>query len=214
MMASNLESPPLASAKQASGKTIQTAATIAPVFGKLGWMSRLTLALATVLALGATLIMIVEGFSRYVLNVSYFWAEESVRFLMVWAFFLTLGIAGFRHYHIRTELLVQRLPLMAQRAVWLLSCIAGMGFALILAYSSIPQVQRFYSMGMVSESSLELPMWLLFLAMPVGGVALFVYYACAAWYAWRWGDPFAPEPVEEAPDASVTAALSRQEPLL
>src|SRR3546814_15707505 len=113
--------------------------------------------------------MILEGFSRYVLNVSYFWAEESVRFLMVWAFFLTLGIAGFRQCHIRTELLVQRLPPAVQRAVWLLSCAAGMAFAFILAYSSIPQVQRFYSMGMVSESSLELPMWLLFLAMPVGG---------------------------------------------
>ena len=214
MMASDLKSSPLPSTPQTSRQTMHISASAIPAFGRLGRLSRLTLALATVLALGATLIMIVEGFSRYVLNVSYFWAEESVRFLMVWAFFLTLGIAGFRQYHIRTELLVQRLPLMAQRAVWLLSCIAGMGFALILAYSSIPQVIRFYSMGMVSESSLELPMWFLFLAMPVGGLALFFYYASAAWYAWRWGDPFAAEPVDESPDASVTAALSRQEPLL
>lgn len=213
MMASDLKSGPL-HARQPLPSKVTATPPAAPVFGRLGWLSRIILAVGTVLALGATGIMILEGFSRYVLNVSYFWAEESVRFLMVWAFFLTLGVAGFRHYHIRTELLVQRLPRGLQRTVWLLSCVAGMLFAFILAYSSIPQVQRFYSMGMVSESSLELPMWLLFLAMPVGGVALFLYYACAAWYAWRWGDPFAPEPIDEATDVGVAAALSRQEPPL
>ncbi|GAB1577825.1 TRAP transporter small permease [Bordetella petrii] len=209
MMASDFDSASLSVARRRDG----SAARAAPEFGRLGWASRLTLAVATILALGATAIMILEGFSRYVLNVSYFWAEESVRFLMVWAFFLTLGIAGFRQCHIRTELLVQRLPGAVQRVVWLLSCAAGMAFAFILGYSSVPQVQRFYSMGMVSESSLELPMWLLFLAMPVGGVALFLYYACAGWHAWRWGDPFASPPVEAEPDAGVAAALARQEPL-
>ncbi|MBV7481572.1 TRAP transporter small permease [Bordetella sp. BOR01] len=207
MMASDLESAPLPKGGSADDGAV-------PVFGRLGWASRLVLAAGTILALAATAIMILEGFSRYALNVSYFWAEESVRFLMVWAFFLTLGVAGFRQCHIRTELLVQRLPRAVQRVVWLVSCAAGMLFAFILAYSSIPQVQRFYSMGMVSESSLELPMWILFLAMPVGGVALFLYYACAAWYAWRWGDPFAPEPVDDDPDAGVAAAMTRQEPLL
>ncbi|MCD0504719.1 TRAP transporter small permease [Bordetella petrii] len=211
MMASDLDSPALGKARRADGGPAPAAA---PPFGQLGWASRLVLGVATALALGATFIMILEGFSRYVLNVSYFWAEESVRFLMVWAFFLTLGVAGFRQCHIRTELLVQRLPRALQRATWLLACAAGMAFAFILAYSSIPQVERFRSMGMVSESSLELPMWLLFLAMPVGGVALFLYYACAAWYAWRWGDPFATEPLDDDPDAGVAAALTRQEPPL
>ncbi|WP_170947023.1 TRAP transporter small permease [Bordetella genomosp. 2] len=210
MMASEFDSASLSVARQRGG----SATRAAPEFGRLGRASRLVLAVATILALGATAIMILEGVSRYVFNVSYFWAEESVRFLMVWAFFLTLGIAGFRRCHIRTELLVQRLPGAAQRVVWLLSCAAGMAFAFILGYSSIPQVQRFYAMGMVSESSLEVPMWLLFLAMPVGGVALFLYYACAAWHAWRWGDPFASPPADEEPDAGVAAALTRQEPLL
>jgi len=209
MMAGDLDSASLA-----RERPVAVPPAAAPPFGRLGWLSRAVLALATALALAATGIMMLEGFSRYLLDVSYFWAEEAVRFLMVWAFFLTLGIAGFRQCHIRTELLVQRLPRAAQRAVWLLACAAGMAFACILAYSSIPQVQRFYSMGMMSESSLDLPMWLLFLAMPVGGVALFLYYACAAWYAWRHGDPFAGEPAENEPDAGVAAAITRKEPPL
>jgi len=179
--------------------------------GRLDRLSRPVLAAATVMALAATGIMILEGFSRYVLNVSYFWAEESVRFLMIWAFFLTLGIAGLRRCHIRTELLVQRLPAALQRAAWLLSCLAGMAFAFILTYSSIPQVRRFYTMGMMSESSLDLPMWLLFLAMPVGGATLFLYYLYAAWHAWRRGDPFGTPLAEEEARAWASGAPPHEE---
>jgi len=198
----------MADAKDAKTRTADAAA---PPLTPLGWASRLILGAATGLTLGATLIMILEGFSRYVLNVSYFWAEESVRFLIVWAFFLTLGVAGFRQCHIRTELLVKRLPHATQRAVWLLSCVAGLAFAWVLAYSSIAQVQRFHALGMVSESSLELPMWLVFLAMPVGGAALFVYYACAIRQAWRGHDPFLSEAMDDAPDANVSAVLTHRE---
>jgi len=169
----------------------------------VGRSTRLILGLATVLALGATAIMILEGISRTVLNTSYFWAEESVRFSMIWAFFLTLGIAGFRQYHIRTELLIKHLPRWLQRLAWLGSCVVGMLFASILVYASIAQVRRFYASGMVSESSLALPMWCLFLAMPVGGTALFVYYACAAWETWHGRDPFASEPIALAPATTV-----------
>ncbi len=180
-----------------------------PVLSRQGWLSRLVLACATILMLGATGIMVLEGLSRHFFGVSYFWAEESVRFLLVWTFFLTLGIAGFQHYHIRTELLVQRFPLAMQRASWLLSCLVGMGFAVILAYSSIDQVRRYYTMGMLSESNLELPMWIVFLAMPVGGIALFLYYAYAGWYAWFWGDPFTPDEEPVTLDEATINALSK-----
>lgn len=180
-----------------------------PMLSKQGWLSRIVLGCATILMLGATGIMVLEGLSRHFLGVSYFWAEESVRFLLLWTFFLTLGIAGFQNYHIRTELLVQRLPLTMQRVSWLISCLAGMAFATILAYSSIDQVRRYYTMGMLSESNLELPMWIVFLAMPVGGVALFLYYVYAGWYAWFWGDPFTPDEEPVALDEATMHALSR-----
>ncbi len=180
-----------------------------PTFARQGWLSRIVLGCATILMLGGTGIMVLEGLSRHFLGVSYFWAEESVRYLLLWAFFLTLGIAGFQRHHIRTELLVQKLSPAGQRLTWLLACVTGMAFAAILAYSSIAQVRRYYSMGMLSESNLELPMWLIFLAMPVGGVALFVYYACAARYAWSWGDPFTPELEPEVLDQETMDALTK-----
>ncbi|WP_353149903.1 TRAP transporter small permease [Pollutimonas bauzanensis] len=177
---------------------------------RLGLMSRLILAIATAMALTATCIMVVEGLSRFFLNVSYFWAEESVRYLMVWAIFLTLGIAGFRQYHIRTELLVQRLPEWLQKACWVLSSAAGMAFAAIVGYASIAQVQRYYTMNMLSESNLQMPMWIIFLAMPIGAMLLFVYYAWAAAYALCGVDPFMPSVSSAGDDVVLEAARGAQ----
>lgn len=173
------------------------------VLGKIIW------SVATVFLLLSTSIMIVEGLSRFFFNVSYFWAEELVRFLMVWAFFLTLGIAGFRFYHIRTELLVQRLSAGMQKVTWLLAGVAGMLFSGILFYSSIFQVMRLHKMGMVSESNLEIPLWIVSLAVPVGALALFMYYFMVAVYALKGIDPFVSDEPEEGIDENVLNAVSK-----
>lgn len=149
------------------------------------------LAFATALTLMATAIMVSEGFNRSVLSVSFFWAEESVRYLMIWAFVLTLGTAGRHGHHIRTELLVGAMPPRVRRAMNLLALLAGAAFSLVLLASSLPQLARYYTMGMVSESNLDLPTWIVFLAVPVGAVLFFLYYLGALQRALRGVDAFA-----------------------
>lgn len=199
------EHSPIAMGTGSSG----AAGRVRPVMAHQGWLSKAVLVCATILMLGGTCIMVIEGLSRHLLGVSYFWAEESVRFLLLWSFFLTLGIAGFQQYHIRTELLVQRFPPALQRVSWIVASVVGMAFSSILAYSSIAQVKRYYTMGMLSESNLEMPMWIIFLAMPIGGTALFLYYAYAGWYAVVWGDPFTPEEKPDTLDHATLDALSK-----
>ena len=149
------------------------------------------LSYATVLFLVATAIMLVEGFSRSLLSESYFWAEEAVRYLMVWAFFLTLGATGTAGHHIRTELLVERMPAGVRKVMHVLASLVGIGFSVALFLASLPQVQRYYTMGMVTESNLDMPLWLVFLAMPLGAVLLCAYYLRALAQALRGKDPYA-----------------------
>lgn len=163
-----------------------------PDIAALGWINRLILGIAAVALLTAMGLMIYEGSARYLADSSFDWVEEVVRFLLVWAFFATLGVAGLRHCHIRTEMLLARLPFAMQRATWLFACIVGMAYALILGGSSIAQLQRYYVTRMVSDSTLEIPMWPVFLALPVGSALLFIYYVIAWHYAWRGQDPFTP----------------------
>jgi C4-dicarboxylate transporter, DctQ subunit len=172
-----------------------------PDIALLGWVNRLILGIASVALLTAMTLMIYEGSRRYLADTSYDWIEEVVRFLLVWAFFATLGVAGFRHCHIRTEMLLARLPAAVQRITWLFACLVGMAYATILGGSSIAQLQRYYVTRMVSDSTLELPMWPVFLALPVGSVLLFAYYAIAWHYAWRGQDPFTPHAEPGSTDA-------------
>lgn len=146
--------------------------------------------IATALALLATGIMLLEALSRSALSHSYFWAEESVRYLMIWAFFLTLGCAGRAGHMIRTEMLVERLSPGLQKAANVITTALGVLFSVILLYASVPQVLRYRSMGMMTESNLDLPMWVLFLAMPIGAILMGIYYIGALREALRGNDPY------------------------
>lgn len=149
------------------------------------------LSLAAFLFLAATVVMLSEGLNRSLRDVSFFWAEESVRFLMIWAFFLTLGVAGRRGHHIRTEMLVDAMPPRIRRAMHFASVIAGLAFSAALFAASVPQLVRYYTMGMMSESNLDIPQWVVFLAMPLGALLLGGYYASSLVAVLRGRDPFA-----------------------
>ena len=149
------------------------------------------LAIATVLFVGSTGVMLWEGFNRSARDISYFWAEEAVRFLMIWAFFLTLGAAGRHGLHIRTEMLVDAMGPRARRLMHLGAVIAGIAFAIALFGASIPQLMRYYTMGMMSESNLDIPQWIVFCAMPLGA-ALWLGYSLRCLVSWLRGqEPFA-----------------------
>lgn len=165
---------------------------------RAGWWDRfesgVILNLAGMLFVASTLVMLSEGLNRSLRDVSFFWAEESVRYLMIWAFFMTLGVAGRRGHHIRTEMLVDAMPRGVRRAMHLASVVAGLAFSAVLFHSSLPQLARYYTMGMISESNLDIPQWIVFLAMPLGAALLFGYYGrCLAVFL-RGSDPFAVTP--------------------
>ena len=149
------------------------------------------LSIAAILFAASTLIMLSEGLNRSLRDVSFFWAEESVRYLMLWAFFLTLGLAGRRGYHIRTELLVDHVGRGPRRAMHFLSVAAGILFSIALFSASIPQLMRYYTMGMMSESDLDIPQWVIFMAMPLGAALLFGYYVRCLIVFFQGHDPFA-----------------------
>lgn len=157
------------------------------------WMlfeRKVLLNIATVMFLLSTLIMLYEGFSRAVFDSSSFWAEEGVRYLMIWAFFLTLGVTGNAGHHIRTELLVEKLGPRLKSACHVLSSLVGVAFCGLLFYAALPQVHRYYTMGMMTESNLDLPLWLLFLVMPLGALLFLAYYLRCLVIALKGQDPF------------------------
>ncbi|MCD8537113.1 MAG: TRAP transporter small permease [Burkholderiaceae bacterium] len=146
---------------------------------------------ATVMFLLSTGVMLYEAFGRAFLDTSYFWAEESVRYLMLWAFFLTLGAAGSAGHHIRTDLLIDYFGPGFKKFSYVLASFVGLLFSAMLFYASIPQLIRYYTIGMMTESNLDLPLWVLFLAMPIGAFLFLMYYLSCLIRAVKGENPFA-----------------------
>jgi TRAP-type C4-dicarboxylate transport system permease small subunit len=152
--------------------------------------SRLLVNIGVLMFLAATGIMLAEAAARAFFNHSFFWAEEAVRYLFVWVFFLNIGVAGTKGYHIRTGMVVDMLEPKWKMAANSLVCLLGVSFGVILFIASIPHLQRFYKLGMMTESNLDLPLWALFLAVPIGSVLLCLYYLGALWITVTGGDAF------------------------
>lgn len=139
-------------------------------------MDRVYLALralcVTILAFYLGLVLL-QVFFRYVLNESLFWAEEAVRFSMVWSVLLGAAVVARDRAHIRIDVVENLLPPAARRVLDVVLDLLMVAFAIILAVTGI----RFVGRSMMQTSpALNLPMWLVYCAVPVGAVlqALFV----------------------------------------
>ncbi len=93
---------------------------------------RVILNLATALMLGAMGLMFYEASSRTLLSESHWWAEESVRFLVVWSVMLSLGIATRKGNYVRMGLFIDAMPRSVQRAAAWIGCIAGIAFSVMV----------------------------------------------------------------------------------
>lgn len=113
---------------------------------------------------------------RYVFNESLSWAEELVRYVVVWMSFLGAGMGVARGAHISMGLLVSVLPgrlsIFALRAGHL----GAMVFALFLMVAGAEHVLTVRGFGQVS-SAMRMPMWIVYLCLPVGAAIFLVRLA-------------------------------------
>ena len=104
---------------------------------------------------------------RYVFNESLSWAEELVRYVIVWMSFLGAGMGVARGAHISMGLMVSILP--ERMAVYAarVGYLGAMVFALFLIVAGIEHVTTVKGFGQVS-SAMRVPMWIVYLCLPLG----------------------------------------------
>ena len=104
-------------------------------------------------------------FYRYILNDSIIWAEELGRYLFVWLTFLGSALALKDGMHIGLDLLISSLPPKLKTFTEILIiCLTGV-FLVFIIRASVEVVE--VTMRQRS-SALEIPMGLVYLAIPVG----------------------------------------------
>lgn len=122
-----------------------------------------------------SLLLFVNVVLRYVFHHAIYWAEELVRYLMVWLIFVggsqVIKVEG----QIRVDVLVRVLPERVQRVWGVVVDLISLAMLLILTWYAGQQCVRVLSSHQVSPA-LELPMWLVYLAVPAGTALMVLRY--------------------------------------
>jgi C4-dicarboxylate transporter DctQ subunit len=131
------------------------------------------------LAFAATLLF-ANVVLRYVFLAPISWAEELSLYLIVWIVFVGGSVAVRTRGHIAIDLLPLMLSRLArQRLVFLISLLMMIFFAVFFYYSALHTL-RVRSIGQVTPL-MAAPMWLTYLAMPVGSALMFLRTGQLAW---------------------------------
>ena len=122
-----------------------------------------------VVCLGAMSILIfTQVFLRYVVESSSSWSEELSRYLLIWMVNIGISYAVKKKTHVRITALDTVLSPSLKKALDILSNLLVLGFAGTIAFLGYQVVAFNQKMGQMSQAMEFLPMWVVYLAVPIG----------------------------------------------
>lgn len=136
--------------------------------------------------LGLALIGFVQVFTRYIFNYSFTWFEELGRYLGVFIAFLGASIGVKTGSHFTMDLIVSRLGRAWQGRVRALTNALSAAFFFVVAFYSWKIVARMHGYETTSPT-MELPMYLVYLPIPVFSVFIGIRFLIKAVEALRPG---------------------------
>lgn len=127
-----------------------------------------------------SLLLFANVMARYLFRSPFFWAEELVRYCMVWMIFLGAALVARRGGHIAVNILPQALS-PEKRTFLALGVAAGCTvFCLALTWFGLMHTLAVRASGQVS-TALEIPIWWVYLSVPTGGTLMSLHWMSSLW---------------------------------
>jgi C4-dicarboxylate transporter DctQ subunit len=114
-----------------------------------------------------SILLFVKVVLRYVFLAPLSWTEELTIYLIVWVVFVGGSVAVRTHSHITVDLLPMVLSAVGRRYLRILVFFVASVFFVWFIYYSAAHTLRVRALGQVTPA-MQAPMWLAYLAMPVG----------------------------------------------
>jgi C4-dicarboxylate transporter DctQ subunit len=187
-------------------------------------LDRLEEILIASLIAAATLLIFVAVTQRYLLGVSFLypllynidltWAQELCIYMFVWMAKFGAAYGVRTGIHVGVDVLINQLSPQTRRPIILFGLLCGALFTFIVGTMGAKFVMELYPTGQVSPD-MEMPRWIIFLAVPLGSYLMCFRFLQVAWSFFRTGelphhDPGHVEGVDDdehdAPDAAKGAA--------
>lgn len=163
--------------------------------------------LLTAILVAISVVLVLQVFMRYFVNSPLVWAEELARYLLVWCTMIGTSLAVRESRHI----VVDFAPvLFGPRSIGLFRLISMTGiivFGIVVIVYSLPFVERVQQMNQLSPS-LEIPIWWVYLALPVGAAASILRAIQQIYLQLRYG-VVVPEP-ETAETSAIMSELQEK----
>jgi C4-dicarboxylate transporter DctQ subunit len=143
----------------------------------LGWWDRIEETLVGLLGLIALLIGLLQVIGRYIdpaRAISY--AEEVIVYLIIWAIMIVSSQLVRRDGHVRPDLVLRLLPPRYLRIAEIFNCLVAIVFCAALVWYGWQIVDTSWMIDETSSTDLQFPMWLYYLALPVGSALMLLRY--------------------------------------
>ncbi|WP_394241185.1 TRAP transporter small permease [Vibrio astriarenae] len=126
-----------------------------------------------ILIIYSSVMLFTQIVARAVFNTSFSWAEESVRYAIIWMVFMAGSIAFRNNAHISIDVIKQIIPKPLQKPFQVYICLVCMMTTSLLAWFGWQLTSRMMMFGQLS-SAMELPMYLFYLSIPVSSTCMFI----------------------------------------
>lgn len=123
-----------------------------------------------------TIIMLMEVIGRYVFNSPFIWSLEAVNHLLIIVLLLGIPECTRKDGHIRMDLLNQRMPASARRAVEALYALIGIMVFVLIAKKAGAEIGYLKSIPVTTEF-LGLPIWLYYTGIVLLSVLMILMFA-------------------------------------
>jgi TRAP-type C4-dicarboxylate transport system permease small subunit len=136
------------------------------------WFESIQTGICIVFLALMSLIVIVQVFSRYIFNFSFVWAEELVRYLMIWMVMLGSALVQAKNEHIRIDFFPMLAGARGRRVMEIFFRLATLVFLVIITFKGF-KVSWFNQL--FESSGLRISMLWPTLAIPLGAITIGSY---------------------------------------
>jgi C4-dicarboxylate transporter DctQ subunit len=144
--------------------------------GKLSRLSRI-LEVPLELLSGIFLLLILafvfgEVVSRYIFATSHGFMEEFSRWFQIWLAYLMIGVVEKRRRHIAVGILPSRLSGKYRTALMIVISMMNLIVSVVLCWAGIELIQLLRQTGVLSQTGIPTPMWIVRVCVPLGAICL------------------------------------------
>jgi TRAP-type transport system small permease protein len=136
---------------------------------------------------------------RYFLAISLSWPEELARYLLVWLVFIGGAAAVGRGEQLVVDTLTELSSHRFKRVVRFIAPVGGLLGVIVLTYSCIP---LFGPASRTVSPATDIPLGWIYAALPTGSLLAAIFLIHSLYYAIRYPDLVARDPVEAAIEES------------